>query len=235
MKIQPALAVTGLLLPSLASLGLARDRSPLRLPCDQVARMGLKRYFARYTAAAHDDSTAGSIRACDSYARCRRSVSDGQARALSPARRAQVAQVRRSLDALGDACYDYTIISAGGGTIWSQLAAGDRASREDFLAALIADLRRTGVPSPAARRQADVALGKARRSLAVLRAPQVVGDPPPDPSSLGEYRGRTYPAARAAFARLQALVAALPDAPARRVAREAEEELAEPSLNLKDN
>lgn len=235
MKTQPAPALAGLLLLALASTGQAQDPSPLRLTCAQVARMGLDRYFARYTAATHDESTAGSIRACDSYTRCRRAVNDAQARALPPTRRDQVAQVRRSLDTLGGACYDYTYISAGGGTMWGQIDADDRASREDFLAALILDLRRSAPPSPAARRQAEVALGKAQRSLLTLRSPRASDGSLLTPADLGEYRSRTYPAARAAFARLRALIAALPDAPARRVAREAEQGLAGPALNLKDD
>ena len=65
----------------------AQDRPRFRLPCAQVVRMGLDRYVARYTAAMHDNSTAGNIQTCDAYALCRRSVNDAQAGALSATRR----------------------------------------------------------------------------------------------------------------------------------------------------
>lgn len=225
------LTVIGLLL-SLVPLTQAQDKPPFHLPCDQVLRMGLDKYVAHYTAANHDDSTAGNIQACDSYARCRRSANDAQSRALSPMRRDQVAQTRRTLDALADACDVYTYLSAGGGTMWSQMAAGEHAVREDFLATLIAALRWPASRSFAARRQADAALRAARQSFNSLRVPRTEGAAMMDPSYLSEYRTHTYPAAQAAFARLQTLIMSLPDASARRGAREAQKVLAAPAQNL---
>ena len=194
--------------------------------------MGLDRYVARYTAVAHDDSTAGNIRACDAYARCRRSLNDAQARTLSPARQAQVMQVRRSLDALAGASYEYTYLSDYGGTMWAALEAGDHAAREDFLAALIADLRRPFPSSPRTRRQADVALRSARRSLAGMHALQGDSAATMDRALLRQYRSRTYPAAQAAFTQLTTLIALLPDVTARHVAREVRQELAAPARYL---
>lgn len=207
----------------------------MSLSCDQAVRLGLDKFVARYTRQRHDDSTAGNIAACDQYYRCRRSVNDTQVRALSPTRRNQVTQIRRSLDALAEAGYAYTYISAGGGTMWNQIAAGDHAAREDILATLIADLRRPATASPNARRQANAALRTARRSLTSLRSPHASAPEVTGRESLAEYRSRIYPAARAAFARLQNLIASLPDAPARRVAREVQFELDAPTRNLHQN
>lgn len=194
--------------------------------------MGLDKYVARYMAATHDDSTAGNIQACDSYAQCRRSANNARARALFPVRRDQVAQVRRTLDILADACDLYTYLSAGGGTMWSQMAAGEHAVREDFLAALIADLRRPASRSSTARRQAEAALRAARQSFHSLRVPRAEGAATMDASYLSQYRTHTYPAAQVAFARLQTLIASLPDASARRTAQEAQKVLAAPAQNL---
>ena len=229
-----ALAATCLFL-LLSAVPRAQAQSQPRLPCDRVVRMGLDRYFALYTAATHDESTAGSVRACDSYARCRRHVSDAQARALSVRRRGQIAQARMSLDTLAQACGEFTFLSGDTGTMLIQFAASAHASREDLLAALIADLRRPAPPSPSARRQAADALQKARRSLDALRSPHPDAASATDRSGLNQYESRSYPAALAAFARLQGLVKSLPDVPARRLARAAQQELARPAQNLHDD
>jgi hypothetical protein len=215
-------------------VGYAQDQPQFRfhLPCGEVIRMGLGKYFTRYTAATHDQSTAGCIEAYESYAHCRRSVNDTLAHTLSHARQDQIIQVRRALDTLAEACYDYTYLSAGGGTMWSEMEADDHAGREDFLAALIADLRRPVRSSRTARRQAESVLRAARRSLDTLRTPLAEGASTMQASYTTQYRSQTYPSALIAFAHLQTLTAALPDAAAHRLAQEIQQELATPAKNV---
>lgn len=196
----------------------AQDPPRLKMPCAQVVRLGLDKFQERFSAVTHDDSTAGMIAACDQYYECWRRVNDANARALPARRQQQVRQIRQALDALAETGFDYTDIASGGGTLWRINAATETAAREDVLGALIADLRWLPSPSRAARRRAETNLAAARKSLTSLAHPH---SPDPErPASLSAYP-RSYAASRAALARLTALVRALPDAPARRVARAA--------------
>ena len=208
----------------------AQDTPRLKIPCAQVARMGLAKFQQRFSAVTHDDSTAGMIAACDQYCRCRRQVNDVHTRALPTQRRQQVRQIRGALDALAEAGNSHAYIESGGGTIWGPITADARAEREDFLATLIADLGRPPVSSHTVRRGTEARLGSAHKMLASLASPKWPDPAAAESSSLKDYK-RTYASARTALARLEILMRTLPDVPAIHVAREVTHVLTTPSEN----
>ncbi len=187
--------------------------------------MGLVKFQQRFSEVTHDDSTQGMIAGSDQYYECRRRVNDAQARRLPARRQQQVRQIRQALNTLGETAYDFTDISAGGGTMWRVGAAYDTAAREDVLGALIADLSRPASHSAAARRRAELSLAAARVSFKQLAHPNPT-ETERQPSH-SDY-ARSYATSRVALARLETLVRALPDVPARRMAGAVAHTLAEP-------
>jgi hypothetical protein len=207
----------------------AAQETEFKLPCPQVLQLGLEKFVNLYGEKTNDYSTYGQKQAFNYYVDCRRPDNDRQAQALSLAARKQVDQVREKLNDLGNASWSNAYIIAGGGTLYGLASVGAYAAREDFMSRFITALIKSEATQanrlPAARRRANLALARARKSLPSLRAPSLeswIGDSRTE--MLTRYRSNTKEM-RAAFARLQAIVGLLPDRPAQLLARQVEAEV----------
>jgi hypothetical protein len=202
----------------------AAQEPEFKLPCPQVLKLGLDKFADLYGEKTKDYSTYGMKQAFNSYVDCRRPDNDKRAGGLSAARRLQVDEVRDKLSDISNA-----YIVAGGGTLYGLASVGSYAEREDFMTALIDTLIKSEASQPirlsAARRRADRAIVRARRSLPGPRAPALdswTGESRAE--MLTRYR-RNIKEMRAAFERLQTIVRLLPDRPAELLARQIETEV----------
>lgn len=207
----------------------ASDDPKFKLPCPQVLKLGLDKFVNLYGEKTDDYSTYGQKRAFSYYVDCRRPDNDKRTLALSAAGRKQVDEVRDKLSEIGNASWSNAYIIAGGGTLYGLASVGAYAEREDFMSTLIDTLSKSEASQqnrlPAARRRANLAIARARRSLPGPGAPAL--DSWNDGSRaemLTRYRSNVREM-RAAFERLQTIVRLLPDRPAELLARQIESEV----------
>jgi len=207
----------------------AQDDPQFKLPCPQVLKLGLNKFVNLYGEKTNDYSTYGQKQAFSYYVDCRRPDNDKRAQELSDARRKQVDEVRDKLSGIGNASWSNAYIIAGGGTLYGLASVGAYAEREDFIAGLIAALIKSESSqqnrSPAARRRANLALARARRSLPGPGAPDLdswSGESRAE--MLSRYRSNVKEM-RVAFDRLRVIVRLLPDRPAELLARQIETEI----------
>jgi hypothetical protein len=163
------------------------------------------------------------------YADCRRPDNDKRMQGLSAAGRRQVNEVRDKLSDIGNASWSNAYITAGGGTLYGLASVGAYAEREDFMSRFVAALIKSAESEqnqlPAARRRANRAIDRARRSLPGPRAPKLdswTGESRAE--MLTQYRSNAKEM-RSAFERLQTIVRLLPDRPAELLARQIESEV----------
>ena len=216
-----------LLLAFVHSARAAQDPE-FKLPCPQVLKMGLEKFANFYGEKTGDYSTYGMKQGFSYYVDCRRPDNDKRMQGLSQAGRQQVNEVRDKLSDIGNASWSNAYIMAGGGTLYGLSSVGAYAEREDFMNRFITALIKSEAaqpsPVPAARRRANLALARARKSLPSRRAPSLESWTAESRGEmLTQYRGNTRES-RAAFARLQAIVRLLPDRPAELLARQIESE-----------
>lgn len=221
--------ILALLLLGVVPSARAAQETEFKLPCAQVLQLGLEKFVNLYGEKTNDYSTYGMKQAFSYYTDCRRPDNDKRVQVLSLASRKQVEEVRDKLSDIGSASWSNAYITAGGGTLYGLSSVGAYAEREDFMARFIAALIKFQATQPnavpAARRSANRALARARKSLPSLRAPSLdswTGDSRAE--MLTRYRSNTKEM-RAALARLQAIVGLLPDRPAELLARQIEAEV----------
>ena len=203
-----------------ASFVLAQndDRPDFKMPCSEVLKLGLDKFTDVYGEKTQDYSTYGMKQAYAYYVDCKRPANDAKARRLGEAKRKQVDKVRDELSKIGNAAWDMTYITAGGGTMYGLMSVAAYGSREEFMATFITSLAKDQ-RQPAARRRANISLAKAKKLLAEwshMPKIEVYGD-----ESLADkqksYRDSLKDLNEAA-ARLQTLIHDLSDASAERVA-----------------
>jgi hypothetical protein len=217
-----------LLLSAAASQALAQEQEgpKFKMPCQQVLRLGQDKFMEVYGERTQDYSTYGQKEAFGHYAECKRADNDAHALSLTPERRRQADEARAALSKLGNAAWTMQYVAAGGGTMWGLARVGAYAAREDYMATIIKALAEPERKQPLLRRRANASLRRAQSLLARWSRP-----PKLEFASREElanqrkmYQGSVRDA-RAAFAQLQTLVAALPDDAAERAAKRMVDEL----------
>lgn len=207
----------------------AADDPQYKMPCPQVLKLGLSKFVNLYGEKTQDYSTYGQKRAFSYYVDCLRPNNDKRTRGLSEAGRKQVDEVRDKLSEIGNASWSNAYIIAGGGTLYGLASVGAYAEREDFMTRLIDALIKSEASQPnrlpPARRRANLAIARARRSMPGVGAPALDswGDEA-RAEQLNRYRSNVKET-RAAFARLQTIVRMLPDRTAELLARQIETEV----------
>ena len=175
-KISRLLLLPLLLLAFVHSARAAQDPE-FKLPCPQVLQLGLEKFVNLYGEKTGDYSTYGMKQGFSYYTDCRRPDNDKRVQVLSAASRKQVDEVRDKLSDIGSASWSNAYITAGGGTLYGLGSVGAYAEREDFMTMLIAALIKSEASQPqqlpAARRRANRAMDRARRSLPSARAPSL--------------------------------------------------------------
>jgi hypothetical protein len=207
----------------------ARDDPQFKMPCPQVLKLGLNKFVNLYGEKTEDYSTYGQKQAFSYYVDCRRPDNDKRTGGLADARRKQVDEVRDKLSEIGNASWSNAYIIAGGGTLYGLASVGAYAEREDFMSTLIDALIKSESSQhnrlPAARRRANLAIDRARRTLPGPGAPAL--DSWSDESrveQLNRYRSNVKEI-RGAFERLRTIVRVLPDRTAELLARQIETEV----------
>jgi hypothetical protein len=226
-KISRPILLLLLLLAFVHSARAAQDPE-FKLPCPQVLNMGLEKFVNFYGEKTGDYSTYGMKQGFSYYTDCRRPDNDKRMQVLSAASRKQVNEVRDKLSDIGNASWSNAYIMAGGGTLYGLSSVGAYAEREDFMTTLIAALIKSEASKqnqlPAARRRANRAMDRARKSLPGPGAPSLeswTGESRRE--MLTQYRSNVKEM-RSAFTRLQTIVRLLPDRAAELLARQIESE-----------
>jgi hypothetical protein len=217
-----------LLLAALAPQARAQDdeTQKFKMPCGQVLKLGLDKFMDVYGEKAGDYSTYGMKQGFGYYADCKRADNDAHARALTAERRRQADAVREALSKLGNAAWTMQYVAAGGGTMYALASVGAYATREDYMATIIAALVRTERKQPLLRRRADASLRQAQVMMSRLsRTPKLEFIGKDELANERKLYQDSVKEARAAIAQLQTLVAALPDAAAERTAKRIVDEL----------
>lgn len=194
------------------------DRPEFKMPCSQVLKLGLDKFTDVYGEQTQDYSTYGMKQAFAYYVDCKRPANDAKARRLGEAKRKQVDMVRDELSKIGNAAWEMTYITAGGGTMYGLMSVAAYGAREEFMATFITALANDR-RQPAVRRRSNTSLAKAKRLIADWsRMPkiEVYGD-----ESLADkqknYRD-SLKELKDAATRLQTMIRDLPDAAAQRAA-----------------
>jgi hypothetical protein len=211
-----------------ASQALAQDDAgpKFKMPCTQVLLLGLDKFMEVYGEKTEDYSTYGQKEAFGYYAECKRADNDAHSRALTAERRRQADAVREALSKLGNAAWNMQYVAAGGGTMWGLASVGAYAVREDYMATIIRALATPEKRQPLLRRRADASVRRAQVLLARWsRMPKLEFTSKEEIASQRKVYQDSIKDARAAFAQLQTLVAALPDAAAERTAKRMTDEL----------
>lgn len=227
------LIVRLLLLPLLLLVALAPQASAqddetqkFKLPCGQALKLGLDKFMDVYGEKTGDYSTYGMKQGFGYYADCKRADNDAHARALTTERRRQADAVREALMKLGNAAWTMQYVAAGGGTMYALASVGAYATREDYMATIIAALVKTERRQPLLRRRADASLRQAQVMLSRLsRTPKLEFTGKDELANERKLYQDSVKEARAAIAQLQTLIAALPDAAAERTAKRIVDEL----------
>jgi hypothetical protein len=217
-----------LLLLSMAAQAQAQeDEGPkFKMPCQQVLRLGQNKFMDVYGERTQDYSTYGMKQAFAYYAECKRADNDAHARLLTAERRAQADAAREALSKLGNAAWTMQYVSAGGGTMWALASVGAYATREDYMAIIIKALAQPERKQPVLRRRASTSLRRAQSLLARWsRTPKLEFASGEERANQRKMYQDAVKDARAAFAQLQTLVAAMPDAAAERTAKRIADEL----------
>jgi hypothetical protein len=220
------LIILPLLLVLCAQRVQAQDQPEFKMHCPDVLKLGLDKFMEAYGEQTDDYSTYGQKQAFSYYVDCKRPQNDSRAQQLSEPRRKQVEAIRNELNKLGNASWGNAYVVAGGGTMYGLASVGAYAVREDFIGTLIGALANPEKRQPLARRRANAAVAKARRSLPSLSATPDLeswGDES-RPEQLKHYRSNVKEM-RDAFAELVNIIRLLPDAAAELVAKQTEAEL----------
>ena len=196
-----------------------------KMPCPEVLKLGLNKFMNVYGDKTGDASTYGMKEAFAYYVDCRRPANDALAKKLTEAKRKQADTIRDDLSKIGNNAWDLAYLSAGGGTMYGLLRVGAYADREDFMTKLIGALNDERKQATA-RRRANASISKAKRTLAhwaQMPKLEAYGE-----ESLAEKRKRyrdNVKEMQAAVARLNTMIAALPDRAAELAAKRVAEEL----------
>ncbi len=140
------------------------DTPEFKMPCSEVLKLKLDKFTDIYGEKTQDYSTYGMKQAFAYYVDCKRPANDAQARLLGKAKSKLVDQVRDELSKIGNAAWEMTYISAGGGTMYGLMSVGAYGSREEFMASFISAMANER-PLHAARRHANASIAKARKLL----------------------------------------------------------------------
>ena len=211
------------LLLSVASLA-AQDHAEVKMPCDEVVKLGLDKFMEVYGEKTNDFSTYGMKQGFGYYVGCKRAANDNHTNNLPVERRNQVNLIRDSLTNIGSASWGNAYIESGGGTIFGVASASAYAVREDLMESVIAAMSMKS--DERARRRAKLALGRARRALP--RVSQAVDlehwDEASRAEQLNRYRDNVN-AIRNGFTKLEEMIRLLPDRAADIVAHRLEAEI----------
>lgn len=196
------------------------ERPAFEMACSDVLKIGLEKFTDVYGEKTKDYSTYGMKQGYAYYVECKRPANDVEARRLGKTKSELVDKVRDELSKAGNAAWDMTYITAGGGTMYGLMSVAAYAAREDFMAAFIKAYAKD-LKQPAARRRANASLAKTKKLLAQWsRMPklEVYGD-----ESVADkqknYRD-AFKEAQNAATRLQAIIRDLPDSAAERAAKQ---------------
>jgi hypothetical protein len=202
----------------------AQDQPEFKMPCPDVLKLGLDKFVNAYGEKTQDFSTYGMKEAYGYYVDCKRPANDMRARQLPELRRKQVDAVREALDEIGNSSWSNAYILAGGGTMYGLASVSAFAVREDVIATLINAM--TPGSDRRARRRANAAIGKARRSLPDASKVPVLEywDESSRPEQITAYRSNVDKI-RKAFTELVTLIRLLPDRAADLVAHRMEDEM----------
>lgn len=217
-----------LLLAYSATQVLAQDDNApkFQMPCPQVLRLGLNKFINMYGEKTNDYSTYGMKQAFGYYVDCKRPVNDARAKRLTEERRKQVDEAREGLMALGNAAWSMRYVAEGGGTMWGLASVGAYAEREDYMTTIIAAFATTEKPQPVLRRRAKASIRRAQALLSRwARTPKLEFAGPDELENQRKIYQDSVKEAREASAKLQDLIAALPDAAAERTAKRMADEL----------
>lgn len=217
-----------MLLLAYAPQALAQDDNApkFQMPCRQVLRLGLNKFMNIYGEKTNDFSTYGMKQAFGYYVDCKRPVNDASAKRLTAEQRQQVNEVREALMKLGNAAWSMRYVAEGGGTMWGLASVGAYAEREDSMTTIIASFATTEKPQPVMRRRATASIRRAQALLSRWsRTPKLEFAAPDELENQRKIYQDSVKEAREASAKLQALIAALPDAAAERTAKRMADEL----------
>ena len=204
----------------------AQEQPEFKMPCAEVLKLGLDSFMDVYGKTTDDYSTYGQKQAFSYYVDCRRPDNDRRAAKLSETRREQISAVREALNKLGDSSWSNAYIEAGGGTLYGLASVGAYAVREDQMTKLITLLANSESRQPLARRRANAAVNRARKTLASLAST-------PDLDTWGaesrndqlKHYQSNVKEIKDAVAQLVTIIRILPDGAAQLVARRMEAEL----------
>jgi hypothetical protein len=193
----------------------------------RAVRLGLEKFMAVYSQREGGESTAGQVAGYGYYERSRRAANDKLSRRLGPVRRAQIAEARAALGDLGQAVALMKMQRAGGGTMYLVFVADASASREDFLAEMIATLAQRPLRRRVSRARSATLLRESRRLLNLFKQ-QGPADHGFGAATVAQQRNeyaKSWDQASAALGRLSRLAARLPDKAALEMAAHAHREM----------
>lgn len=195
------------------------------IPRAQALKMGGGAYIEAYTEKTKNQTTAGYVQASGVYKRWKDADNASRAARLPAAARARIKTIGAALDELNQIGFWHAYRSSGGGTMYSMMAAFEQVERADFVGELTGVMARLPTKrDPAARRRADATLADARKKLAARAKAPSSEFLPLDADARKEY-DKEHAEAAEALERIKALLPALPDTAARKVAERAREEL----------
>jgi hypothetical protein len=202
----------------------AQERPEFKMPCPDVLKMGLDKFVNAYGEKTQDFSTYGQKQAYGYYVDCKRPANDIRARQLPELQRKQVDAVREALNEIGNGSWANAYILAGGGTMYGLASVSAYAVREDVMATLISAM--TSHSDGRARRRANAAIGRTRRSLPDASKMPILEywDEASRPEQITAYRTNVGKI-RKAFTELEAIIRILPDRAADLVAHRMEDEM----------
>lgn len=225
MRPRPLAPLAAVLLLGLAVPAAAQDapKPETVIPRAQALQMGGGKFIEAYTEKTKNQSTAGYVEASDVY--CRWKGADNAARAakLPAPLRPHLKIIDDALFSLGRSGYLHSFLSAGGGTMYTMIAAGVAADRADEMGRVVTAMAQTK-KAPALRKKADADLAAAAKLLASRKGAPTPEVAPPGPDAAKQY-AEWHADATAALARLRKLLPAFPDEAAARVAARARAEL----------
>jgi hypothetical protein len=194
------------------------DTPEFKMPCSQVLKLGLEKFTDVYAEKTQDSSTYGMKQGYEYYVNCKRPANDVKGKKLGEAKHKQIDMVRSELSKIGNAAWELTYISAGGGTMYGLMSVAAYGTREEFMSIFITAIA-TDQKQPVLRRRANASLTKANKLLndwSHMPKLEVYGE-----ESLADqqksYR-ETVKELKEAAARLQTMIRNLPDAAAYRAA-----------------
>ena len=130
---------------------MVRTKDPVTgLTAEQALQLGAMKFCVRYANRNKDDTTSGMCTGPEAFIMLMQNRYMPVEARLPLAQRKLCRKAEELMDGLVDADNDANYAYAGGGTMWTPIAAGNAAHAEEILAKLILSFRAPAVNSPAA-------------------------------------------------------------------------------------